>query len=132
MNASITFANLTNQYPDGTAGVVWGVVGIALALLTLIACWRVFQKAKKPGWAAIIPIYDAYVLLKIVGRPGWWLLLYLIPVVNAITHIIVSVGLAKAFRKSGAFGFFWLFLFPFVGYWVLGFGQATYRGVPKH
>lgn len=48
----------------------------------IIAMWRIFTKAGQPGWAAIIPFYNIYVLMKVVGRPGWWLILFLIPLVN--------------------------------------------------
>ena len=75
------------------------------------------------------PIYNAYILLKIAGRPGWWLLLFLVPVVNIAIGIIVAVDVAKAFGQSAMFGFFLLFLFGGIGYLILGFGNYSYRGV---
>jgi hypothetical protein len=45
---------------------------------------KIFAKANKPGWAAIIPIYNMIVLLEVVGRPFWWILLKLIPCVNIV------------------------------------------------
>ena len=128
MNTLALFAE-TTKMSDG-AGAFWLVIVVVLLVLYTVACWRVYEKARKPGWAAIIPIYNIYVLLKIIGRPTWWLLLYLVPFVNAIVHIIVSIDLATAFRKSAVFGVLWLWLFP-VGYLVLGFGDAKYKGVPK-
>ncbi|HSX00308.1 MAG TPA: DUF5684 domain-containing protein [Patescibacteria group bacterium] len=131
MNASTLFAAITSNDASMGMGMAWIFIAIAIGLLGIIAFWRVFTKAKRPGWASIIPIYNVYVLLKIVGRPGWWLLLYLIPVVNIITHIIVAIDSAKAFGKSTAFGFFGLWLFSIIGYMILGFGDAKYKGVPK-
>jgi len=62
-------------------------------------------------------------------RPGWWLLLYLIPVVNIVIAIIVAIDVAKAFGQSAVFGFFLLFLLCGIGYLILGFGNYRYQGM---
>ena len=61
--------------------VLWVVVFYAIAV---IPYWVVFTKAGQPGWPALIPIYSTYILLKVIGRPGWWLLLFLVPLVNIV------------------------------------------------
>ena len=66
-------------------------------------------------------------LLKIVGRPGWWLILYFIPIVNIIVWIIVAIDLAKSFAKSTAFAVGLIFL-AFIFIPILGFGPARYVG----
>jgi uncharacterized membrane protein YhaH (DUF805 family) len=115
---------------SNTGGVIVGVlVGLVVVVFLIAATWKVFTKAGKPGWAAIIPFYNTYVLCKIAGRPGWWLVLFIIPLVNIVISIIVAIDVAKAFGKGGAFGFFLLWLLPIIGYPILGFGGATYRGV---
>jgi len=106
--------------------VTSSIIGLVVAIFLIIATWKVFTKAGRPGWAAIIPIYNAYVMLKVVGRPGWWLILYIIPIVNIVISIIVAIDLAKAFGKGGAFGFFLCWLIPIIGIPVLGFGDAQY------
>lgn len=110
----------------GTFGFLFGIV---FAVLAIVGLWRVFTKAGQPGWAAIIPIYNVYVMLKVVGRPWWWLLLLLIPLVNIIILLIVSMDLAKSFGK-GAFvwGIILLFFLSAIGYILLGFGDAQYKG----
>lgn len=103
------------------------LIGLAILVLLIASAWRVFSKAGKAGWLSLIPIVNAFVLLKIVGRPGWWLILFLIPVVNLIIGILVSVDLAKSFGKGAGFGlglaFLGLIFLP-----ILGFGSATYKG----
>jgi hypothetical protein len=101
---------------------------VVLWLVVILAFWQVFVKAGKPGWASIIPFYNIYVLLKIAGRPGWWLLLYLIPIVNVVASLIVSIDVAKAFDKSAAFGVIGLWIFSVIGYMILGYGDAVYHG----
>ncbi len=104
---------------------------LVVAILVIIGAWKVFEKAGQPGWAILIPIYNVYIMLKIAGRPWWWLLLYLVPLVNIVIGIIVAIDIAKAFGQSAVFGFFLLFLFSFIGYLVLGFGNYRYLGPPN-
>jgi hypothetical protein len=106
----------------------WIYGGLIAEVFSIIAFWKVFTKAGRPGWAAIIPLYNVYTLLKVAGRPGWWLILYFIPIVNLVISIVVAIDVAKAFGKSAAFGFFGLWLFSIIGYLILGFGEATYHG----
>src|SRR5215470_14508882 len=80
------------------------VVEIALLVLLFAGMWKVFQKAGKPGWAAIIPIYNIIILLQIAGKPLWWIVLYFIPFVNIVAVVLVSIELAKRFGKGVAFG----------------------------
>jgi hypothetical protein len=104
------------------------IVLLAIVVLAIASLWQVFRKAGQPGWAAIIPIYNIYILLKVASRPGWWLILFLIPLVNLVVSIVVAIDVAKAFGKGSAFGFFGLWLFGFIGYPILGFGGARYLG----
>jgi hypothetical protein len=113
---------------DSSAVVIPAIFGILIAIFMIAALWKVFTKAGRPGWAAIIPIYNAYVQIKIVGRPGWWLILLFIPLANIVVSLVLAFDLAKSFGKGGAFGFFGLWLFGIIGYPMLGFGSATYQG----
>src|ERR1044072_9053270 len=80
------------------------IFGLLISLLLIVAMWKVFTKAGQPGWASVIPIYNWYIWCKIVGRPGWWILLMLIPFVNFIIAIILCIDLAKSFGKGVGFG----------------------------
>ena len=103
------------------------IVGLLIALLLIVAMWKVFTKAGQPGWASIIPIYNLYVWCKIVGRPWWWILLMLIPFVNFIILIILCIDMAKSFGKGAGFGIGLAFLG--IIFWpILGFGSAQYQG----
>ncbi|MBC6447536.1 DUF5684 domain-containing protein [Actinokineospora xionganensis] len=103
------------------------VVSLVLSIIAIAGLWMVFKKAGRPGWWAIVPIVNLFVTIKIAGRAGWWILLFLIPVVNIVIAVIVAIDLAKKFGKSTAFGVVGLFLFPFIGAPMLGFGDARYQ-----
>lgn len=128
----MTYTTTTYNYgaPAQNSGVTmgFGIFYLAVLIIIIIAGWKIFTKAKKPGWAFIIPIYNIYTMMKIVGRPGWWVILYFIPLVNIVVWIIVSLNLAKSYGRSDAFGIFLLWLFPIIGYLILGFGKSTYKG----
>lgn len=104
------------------------LVELVIVVLTIAGLWKVFAKAGKPGWAAIIPIYNLIVVLEIAGKPIWWILLFLIPCVNLIMAILTYMSLAKNFGKSEAYGLGLAFL-PFIFFPMLGFGDAKYRPV---
>ena len=95
--------------------------------LILVSFWVIFTKAGKPGWASLIPIYNYMVMLEIVGRPLWWIVLVLIPLVNIVITIIVALDTAKSFGKGAGFGI-GLWLLSFIFYPLLAFGDAKYAG----
>lgn len=100
-------------------------VTIAISILMIVSMWIVFKKAGRPGWAAIIPIYNTIVMLQIAKKPIWWIILYFIPFVNIIISIIVIYNIALAFDKGGGFAL-GLILLPFIFYPILAFGKSTY------
>ena len=99
----------------------------ALTILQIIATWRIYEKAGQPGWACLIPVYNFYVLLKIVGKPGWWLIWMFIPIANIVIGIWVINLLSKSFGKDVGFTLGLIFL-SIIFYPILGFGNAEYQG----
>lgn len=120
-----------DQVNSAAAGgsIVGGIIMLAIVLFLVASIWKMFVKAGEPGWAAIVPIYNLVVMLKISGKPVWWIILFLIPGINFIMSILTSLGTAEKFGKSAGFGIGIAFL-PFIFLPILGFGSATYIG-PK-
>jgi hypothetical protein len=108
-------------------GLLFLAFELAIIVAIIAGFWKVFVKAGKPGWAAIVPIYNLIVLLDIVGKPLWWVILFFIPIVNLIMAILVGLAVAKSFGKSDAFGIGLGLLGP-IFYPILGFGDAQYQG----
>ena len=103
------------------------LIDIAIYILLIAGMWMTFVKAGEAGWKSIIPIYNFIVLLKIIGRPWWWILLFLIPIVNIVILIIMWNGLSKSFGKGVGFTVGLIFL-SFIFIPILGFGSAKYIG----
>src|SRR5260370_1691652 len=84
-------------------GLLMGLVYLALIVLLIVGMWRVFEKAGQPGWAAIVPIYNSYILCKIAGKPGWWVLLILPPIVNFVILLLITLQVSRNFGKTQGF-----------------------------
>ena len=62
---------------------------ITILLLIIISTWKILEKAGEKGWKALIPIYNVYLLYKIVGIKKWfWITL----LTSLIGSIICSVN----------------------------------------
>ena len=105
----------------GVVMLIW----LAFVVLMFAALWKIFVKAGEPGWAAIIPIYNIIVMLKIAGKPAWWVILMLIPVANIIVGFLMCDAIAKRFGKGTGFAIGMLLL-PFIFYPVLAWGDNRY------
>lgn len=100
---------------------------VILAAWTIAAFWNLFEKAGQPGWTTLIPFYNAFIVLQICGKPAWWLVLLLVPGVNAVAGLLVAVSLARSFGRDRLFGV-GLFLAGFILVPVLAYGGARYQG----
>ncbi len=114
---------------DGSMGAIVMLAWLAICITVIAGMWRVFTKAGEPGWGVLIPIYNFYLLCKIAQRPGWWLILMFVPIVNLAVGIILSIDIARHFGKGAGFGVGLAFLGP-VFYPILGFGNAEYDSAP--
>ena len=109
-----------------SGGLIFLWVVVAYVLYAL-AYFGIFKKAGKPTWAAFVPIYNIIVLLEVVGRPVWWIILFLIPIVNLVIFIIVMNDLSKSFGHGVGFTIGLIFL-SWIFMMILGFGSSQYRG----
>ncbi len=106
------------------------ILYLAIMVLMIVAMWKIFEKAGEPGWAALIPFYNTFVLFKITWGNGWKFLFLLIPFANVVFLIITMVKLAKAFGKGGGFAVGLIFL-SMIFTCILAFDESQYLGVPE-
>ncbi|MDE0863481.1 MAG: DUF5684 domain-containing protein [Rubripirellula sp.] len=117
------------QLPEGLIAValpaLLGILALSM-VATMAGIWATFSKAGIAGWKSLIPIYNAVLLLQIAKRPVWWLVFLMLPVVQIVPMILISLDLAKRFDRGLGFGIGLAFL-PFVFFPILGFGSARYE-----
>jgi hypothetical protein len=105
------------------------LIWLCILVFFIIVMWRIFTKAGKPGWAALIPIYNTIVLIQIVNKPIWWIFLFFIPIANIVFIIIVYHRLSLSFGKDAGFTVGLIFL-GIIFFPILAFGSAQYRRLP--
>lgn len=104
--------------------VILGFVFLFIVIPQIISFWKLFTKAGEPGWAALIPIYNTYVMNKIGGGPIWYFILALLPTVNIVGVILILVELSKKYDKPATV---WLASFiPIISVFMVG--KTSYIG----
>jgi hypothetical protein len=105
------------------------VIELAIVGAMLAGMWKCFEKAGRPGWEGIVPIYNLYILTtKIIGRPVIWFIGCLIPLIGIVPAAILCIDTAKCFGKSTGYGV-GLLLLGFVFWPMLGFSDARFTHV---
>ena len=122
--AAGTIAGLVSTY-------IWIV--LIILVLTIIAQWKLFEKAGEAGWKCLIPIYSTVVLFRIAGISPWWVLGYLAVIIPGIGGLITlgitiyaMIMLAKAFGNGAGFTV-GLILLNTIFIMILGFGSSSYQ-----
>lgn len=108
--------------------IIISIIALAAAVVQIIGMWKMFKKAGKGGWEAIIPIYNYIVLIEISGLPMWYIALFFVPFANIYAMIMVNIEIAHRFGKTTGFGVLAAF-FPYVCYPILGLGSSRYSGM---
>ena len=108
-------------------GAVIIIFYLAIIVLMIVSVWKVFEKAGQPGWAALVPIYNLYIMVVIAKKEAWWIVLFLIPIVNWVAAIIINIEIAKKFGKDTGFGI-GMALLGIVFWPLLAFSDAQYEG----
>ncbi len=135
--------NGSDYFSDFLGPAFWilGIIYLIIIVIILASLWKIYVKAGKPGWAAIIPFYNLWVFIEIVGRPSWWFwmiivggILTMIPILGILIAIalfvliiMLYIDLAKSFGKSVGFAIGLIFL-SFIFLPILGFGNSQYLG----
>lgn len=113
----------------GSVGITYWIICIALSVVMIVAMWKIFEKAGKDGWIALIPFYNAWTLFEIGGQKGAYIFFALIPCVGPIIYFVFEIKayleIAKRFGKDTGFGVFSIF-FPYITFPILAFSDAKY------
>ena len=128
-----------NSNSDEVLGLVFGgafalfyivmlLIALVASVVIIVAMWKLFVKAGKPGWASIVPFYNIWVLAEMTTNNNvLWFILALIGVTSPVAAIVMYLGMGKSFGKGIGYGVF-CFLLPIVALPILAFGSAEYTG----
>ena len=130
------------------------LLGWLLILITMVSMWRIFVKAGRPGWQAIVPVYNVFVTFRIADLPMWqagalvalviarvvvesvlgfsgggFIVSLVFPAAIAGLWFVACLGVASKFGKGTGFAV-GMAVLPFVFYPILAFGSARY-GEPE-
>lgn len=111
---------------DPTAFVTVIIISLIAAIWSTICLAKIYVKAGKPWWAAIIPVYNIITLIEIVDLPTWNVALFFIPFANIYITFKVYIELAKKFEKGAGYGVGLVFIFPILGA-ILAFDNSKYE-----
>src|SRR6187431_1944693 len=79
---------------------LWFVFFVVAQVIHFLGTWKFYESAGRKRWEAVIPVYNAIVLMKIIGRPTWWTILLFIPIINLIMFPVVWVETIRSFVKK--------------------------------
>ena len=114
------YGAVSMQPQSGAPLVIIMIISLLLSVLLIVSMWKIYKKAGKPGWAAIVPVYNIIVLLEIAELPLWYLVLFIVPFANIYAMFKIYIELAHKFGKSTGFGvasvFFSIVCFPILAF----------------
>lgn len=114
------YGAVSMQPQSGAPLVILMIILLLLSILLIVSMWKIYKKAGKPGWAAIVPVYNIIVLLEIAELPLWYIALFLVPFANIYAMFKIYIELAHKFGKSTGFGvasvFFSVICFPILAF----------------
>lgn len=99
---------------------------VAFFIVFIIGVWKTLEKAGQPGWGGLIPIYNLYLLTQVAQKPGWWVIMFFIPIANIVFSVLLYNEIAKRFGQGVGFTI-GLILLPAIFFMLLGFGNYTYK-----
>ena len=78
----------------------WIVFFFIVQIVHFAATWKLYVKAGRKSWEAIVPVYNAIVLMGIIKRPKWWVILLFIPIVNLMMFPVIWVETIRSFGRN--------------------------------
>jgi hypothetical protein len=105
---------------------IFALFYMAFLAFMIITMWKINEKAGQPGWACLIPIYNLLIMLKVAGKPWWWIFMFMLPIANIVFAIMMIHGISRNFGKDAGFTVGLIFL-GFIFYPILAFGGAKYQ-----
>jgi signal peptidase I len=79
---------------------LWLLFILAIQVIHFFGTWKLYVKANRKAWEALVPVYNAIVLMQIIKRPKWWVILLFIPIINLLMFPIIWIETLRTFGKK--------------------------------
>jgi|AntDeeMinimDraft_5_1070356.scaffolds.fasta_scaffold01665_5 signal peptidase I len=77
----------------------WFIFFLIVQVIHFAATWKLYKIAGRKPWEALVPVYNAVILMKIIRRPWWWVILMFIPVVQLLILPVIWVETIRSFGR---------------------------------
>lgn len=105
---------------------------LALVLSSFFGLSKLFLKSGIDSWKAFVPIYNFYLLAKLLNKPSWWCLIMIVPGVNIIMYGVYGFNVARAFNKPSNQDLLFASILPYIFFVKLGYDDtAKFVGLSK-
>lgn len=109
------------------------LIFLVLVLASFYGLGKLFVKANVPAWKAWVPIYNFYILAKLLNKPWWWCLIMMVPGVNIIMYGVYGFNVARAYNKPSNSELWFATLLPYLFFVKIGHdATAKYVGLDKY
>lgn len=85
-----------------------------LIVIYFATLWKVFAKAGSPQWKGFVPVVNLLEVLKLTGKPWWWVFLFIVPGINLLMLVVMNVELGKSYGQRSGQNYFMAIVLPWV------------------
>lgn len=78
----------------------WLLFFLIVQVIHFMGTWKLYEATGRKRWEALVPVYNAIVLMKIINRPTWWTILLFLPIINLIMFPVIWVETLRSFGKN--------------------------------
>jgi len=80
--------------------IQWIIFILVVQVIHFFGTWKLYVKAGRKAWEALIPVYNAIVLMQIIRRPKWWVILLFIPIINLLMFPVIWVETIRSYGRN--------------------------------
>jgi len=121
--ARLAFAQDNSRLPTALMGgffLIFCIILLVAYVYHALALQTIAQKTNTENpWFAWVPILNIILMLNVAKKPIWWIVLFLIPLVNIVIYVLLWMGIAEARNKPNWWGI--LTIVPVVNIIVPGY-----------
>ena len=105
----------------------WIAVLTAFHLVYGLLFMLFFKKEGIAPYKAFIPFYNSVLMLRVLERPSWWVVLFVLPIINLVMFPVLWIDLLYAYKKPKRAEHLWVILTLGLYLFTLGANASSKR-----